>query len=126
MYNHFVQTFVDAQTASSKHYGAIARTETRLFGETHNPAVRKPDVIELDAERRRVCETVADRIIEKARSQFALGSARLLIQRPIIFQLANFDIERSLSRGILPDFDHLWSVLETQLGNIRVRDGDQQ
>lgn len=126
MYNHFVQNFVDAQTASLKHYGAIARIEIRLFGETQNPAVRAPDVIEIDTERRRVCETVADRIIEKARDQFAIGSARLVIHRPAIFRLANFDIDRSLFRGELPDFDRLWAVLQTQLRNIHTHAGEAQ
>lgn len=118
MYNHFVETFIDAQTAAWRHFDAIAKTETRLFGESRNPAVRAPSVGKIVAELRHVYETVADRIIGKARDQFATKGTPPAVNRANMFRLAEFDIERSLQLGETPDFDRLWRVLEMQLGGI--------
>ncbi|TCK33408.1 hypothetical protein B0G84_7628 [Paraburkholderia sp. BL8N3] len=40
MLNHFIQTFIDAQTVAGRHYSAIGETEKRLFGDAADPAVR--------------------------------------------------------------------------------------
>lgn len=126
MYNHFIQTFIDAQTAAWRHYSAIAATEKRLFPYTGEPAVRVPGTGEIVDELRRTYSALADRIIAKARQQFAIGAARPLISRKAVFERAGFDIERSLSLGEVPDFDRLWLVLESQLRGIGASAGEQQ
>ena len=126
MYNHFIQTFIDAQTAAWRHYSAIAATEKRLFADTSDPAVRVPGTGEIAEELRRTYAALADRIITKARQQFAVGAARPVINRREVFERAGFDIERSLSLGEVPDFDRLWLVLESQLRGIGAPAGEQQ
>lgn len=126
MYNHFIQTFIDAQTAAWRHYGAIAATERRLFADMSDPAVRVPGTGEIVEELRRTYAVLADRIITKARQQFAIGAARPVVDRKTVFQRAGFDIERSLILGEVPDFDRLWLVLESQLGGIGAPAGEQQ
>ncbi|MFM0608791.1 hypothetical protein PQR05_30100 [Paraburkholderia sediminicola] len=126
MYNHLIETFIDAQTAAWRHYSAIAATEKRLFADMSDPAVRVPGTGEIVEELRRTYSVLADRIITKARQQFAIGAARPVVDRKSVFEQAGFDIERSLSLGKAPDFDRLWLVLETQLGGIRGPAGEQQ
>ena len=126
MYNHFIQTFIDAQTAAWRHYSAIAATEKRLFPDSGEPAVRVPGTGAIVEELRRTYATLADRIISKARQQFAIGAARPLISRKAVFERAGFDIEHSLSLGEVPDFDRLWLVLESQLRGIGAPAGEQQ
>ncbi|MBT2792895.1 hypothetical protein [Paraburkholderia strydomiana] len=125
MFNHFIQTFIDAQTAAWRHYRAIAATEKRLFGEGQDPAVRVPTTAQVVDELRRTYETLATRIIWKAREQFACGGKRPLVDRAAIFKAAGFDVERSLALGEVPDFDLLWTVLEAQLGNIGAPAGER-
>lgn len=125
MYNHFIQTFIDAQTAAYRHYSAIAATEKRLFGDNAVSAVRPPCTAQIVAELRHVYGTLADRIITKARVQFANGAGRPTVDRKRLFELAGFDIERALQHGEVPDFDRLWRVLETELRGIDVLGGEQ-
>jgi len=125
MYNHFIQTFIDAQTAAWRHYSAVAATEKRLFGEGQDPAVRVPTTAQVVDELRRTYETLATRIIWKAREQFACDGKRPIVHRAAIFNAAGFDVERSLALGEVPDFDLLWTVLEAQLGNIGAPAGDR-
>lgn len=124
MFNHFIQTFIDAQTAAWRHYSAIAATEKRLFGDVGNPAVLVPDTTQILNELRRTYETLAIRIIFKARSEFAVGSARPVVFQDAVFKVAGFDIEHSLAMGEVPDFDRLWCVLQAQLANTRVHAGE--
>ncbi|MFL9886796.1 hypothetical protein SAMN05444172_9313 [Burkholderia sp. GAS332] len=126
MYNHFIETFIDAQTAAWRHYSAIAATEKRLFSDMSDPAVRVPGTGEIVEELRRTYSVFADRIITKARQQFAVGAARPVVDRKAVFARAGFDIERSLLLGTAPDFDRLWLALETQLGGIGAPAGEQQ
>lgn len=116
MFNHFIQTFIDAQTAAWRHYSAIAATEKRLFGDSHDPAVRVPTTSQVVDELRRTYETLAMRIIFKARDEFTVGAKRPVIHRKTIFEAAGFDIERSLALGEVPDFDWLYAVLLARLG----------
>ncbi|TGP40243.1 hypothetical protein EN871_28885 [bacterium M00.F.Ca.ET.228.01.1.1] len=125
MFNHFIQTFIDAQTAAWRHYSAIAATEKRLFGEGPDPAVRVPTTAQVVDELRRTYETLATRIIWKAREQFACEGKRPLVHRAAILKAAGFDAERSLALGEVPDFDLLWTVLEAQLGNIGAPAGER-
>ncbi|MDP9650755.1 hypothetical protein [Paraburkholderia caledonica] len=125
MFNHFIQTFIDAQTAAWRHYRAITATEKRLFGEGQDPAVRVPTTAQVVDELRRTYETLATRIIWKAREQFACGGKRPLVDRAAIFKAAGFDVERSLALGEVPDFDLLWTMLEAQLGNIGAPAGER-
>ncbi|RKT10621.1 hypothetical protein B0G69_8054 [Paraburkholderia sp. RAU2J] len=125
MFNHFIQTFIDAQTAAWRHYSAIAATEKRLFGEGPDPAVRVPTTAQVVDELRRTYETLATRIIWKAREQFACEGKRPLVHRAAILKAADFDVERSLALGEAPDFDLLWTVLESQLGNIGAPAGER-
>lgn len=125
MYNHFINTFIDAQTSAYRHYSAVAATERRLFGTTGDPAVRTPDTHEIVAELRRTYTALAQRIIAKARVQFAVGGARPVVSTQAVFARAEFDIERSLAAGEVPDFDRLWSVLEEQLRSIGAAAGEQ-
>ncbi|MGP8486072.1 hypothetical protein ACT2FY_08740 [Paraburkholderia fungorum] len=125
MYNHFIQTFIDAQTAAWRHYNAIAATEMRFFGDTSSPAVRVPGGAQIEAELKLVYETLALRIIEKARDRFAVGRARPTVSRSELYRRAGFDIDRSLAAGEVPDFDLLWTVLESQLGNIGAPAGER-
>ncbi|BFG80923.1 hypothetical protein PTKU46_89570 [Paraburkholderia terrae] len=118
MFNHFIQTFIDAQTAAWRHYSAVAATEKRLFGETPDPAVRVASTEQVIGELRRTYQTLATRIIWKARDQFAAGSVRPAVDRAAIFQMAGFDVERSLALGEVPDFDRLYAVLRAQLGAV--------
>ncbi|MFL9911977.1 hypothetical protein [Paraburkholderia sp. RL17-337-BIB-A] len=124
MSNHFIQTFIDAQTAAWRHYSAIAATEKRLFGESADPAVQVPGTTQILNELRRTYTTFASRIISKARDDFAVGSARPVVCREKLFKSAAFDIERSLSLGEVPDFDRLWSMLLAQLSNIGAPAGE--
>lgn len=117
MYNHFIRTFIDAQTAARRHYGAIASREKRLFGDTSDRAVRVPSDADIVDELRRVYETLATRIIEKACTQFGRDSAALFADRTTMFKEAGLDIDRSLSLGEVPDFDRLNALLEACLGN---------
>ncbi|BCF95185.1 hypothetical protein [Paraburkholderia largidicola] len=116
MFNHFIQTFIDAQTAAWRHYSAVAATEKRLFGETPDPAVRVASTDQVIGELRRTYQTLATRIIWKARDEFAAGSVRPVVDRAAIFQLAGFDVERSLALGEVPDFDRLYAVLQAHFG----------
>ena len=125
MYNHFIHTFIDAQTAAWRHYSAIAATEKRLFGDSRDPAVRVPTTAQVVDELRRTYETLATRIIWKAREQFACDGKRPLVDRAAIFKAAGFDVERSLALGEVPDFDLLWTVLEAQLGTIGAPAGER-
>ncbi|MEX3935731.1 hypothetical protein AB4Y32_28685 [Paraburkholderia phymatum] len=118
MFNHFIQTFIDAQTAAWRHYSAVAATEKRLFGETHAAAVRVPSTEQVISELRRTYETLATRIIWKARDEFAAGSVRPVVDRAAIFKMAGFDVERSLALGEVPDFDQLYAVLQAHLGPV--------
>ncbi|WP_229517908.1 hypothetical protein [Paraburkholderia terrae] len=118
MFNHFIQTFIDAQTAAWRHYSAVAATEKRLFGETLDPAVRVASTEQVVSELRRTYQTLATRIIWKARDQFAVGSVRPAVDRAAILQMAGFDVERSLALGEVPDFDRLYAVLRAQLGAV--------
>ncbi|WP_225031118.1 hypothetical protein [Paraburkholderia sp. XV] len=118
MFNHFIQTFIDAQTAAWRHYSAIAATEKRLFGETPDPAVRVASTEQVISEQRRTYQTLATRIIWKARTGFATRSVRPVVDRAAIFRLAGFDVERSLALGEVPDFDRLYAVLQAQLGPV--------
>lgn len=124
MYNHFIQTFIDAQTAAWRHYGAVAATERRLFGESANPAVLVPNTTQVINELRRTYETLASRIIFKARTEFAVGAVRPVVCQDALFKAAGFDIEHSLAMGEVPDFDRLWSVAQAQLSNIGAPAGD--
>ncbi|MFM0154867.1 hypothetical protein [Paraburkholderia sediminicola] len=81
MYNHLIETFIDAQTAAWRHYSAIAATEKRLFADMSDPAVRVPGTGEIVEELRRTYSVLADRIITKARQQFAIGAARPVVDR---------------------------------------------
>lgn len=126
MYNHFIETFIDAQTAAWRHYSAIAATEKRLFADMSDPAVRVPSTGEIVEELRRTYAVLADRIITRARQQFAVGAARPVVNRKAVFEQAGFDIERSLLLGKAPDFDRLWRVLEAQLGGIGAPAGEHQ
>jgi hypothetical protein len=117
MYNHFINAFIDAQTAAYRHYSAIAGIERRLFGESSAAAVRVPTTSEITAELRRVYGTLAIRIVERARSQFVNGGQRPVINLLAIAKLADFDIERSLARGEVPDFDRLWAIFEAQFSS---------
>ncbi|WP_176060296.1 hypothetical protein [Paraburkholderia sp. BCC1876] len=121
MYNHFVQTFIDAQTAAHRHYSAVAAVEKRLFGATRSPAVRPQTVDEIQTELRRVYSTVAAHIVAKARLRPPAGDA---IDCEKLFSVAGFDIERSLARGEVPDFDRLAQTLELQLGGVRAPAGE--
>ncbi|CAD6556484.1 hypothetical protein LMG28727_06119 [Paraburkholderia kirstenboschensis] len=125
MFNHFIQTFIDAQTAAWRHYSAVAATEKRLFGDTSTPAVRVPGTLQIEAELRHAYEALALRIIEKARDRFSVGRARPAVSRTQVYRQAGFDIERSLAAGEVPDFDLLWTVLESQLGNIGAPAGER-
>lgn len=125
MYNHFIQTFIDAQTAAYRHYSAIAETEKRLFGSGAVAAVRPAGTAQIVAELRRVYETLADRIITKARVEFPAVDGRPPVDRKRLFRLAAFDIERSLQQGVAPDFDRLWHVLETELRGVDVLGGER-
>ncbi|REG45437.1 hypothetical protein B0G80_9032 [Paraburkholderia sp. BL6669N2] len=116
MFNHFIQTFIDAQTAAWRHYSAVAATEKRLFSDSHDPAVRVPATTQVVDELRRTYETLAMRIIFKARDEFTVGAKRPVIHRATIFEAAGFDIERSLALGEVPDFDWLYAVLRARLG----------
>lgn len=118
MFNHFIQTFIDAQTAAWRHYSAVAATERRLFGETPDPAVRVASTEQVISELRRTYETLATRIIWKARAEFATGSVRPVVDRAAIFRLAGFDVERSLALGEVPDFDRLYAVLQAHFGAV--------
>lgn len=124
MYNHFIQTFIDAQAAAWRHYGAVAATEMRLFGESANPAVQVPNTTQVLNELRRTYETLASRIIFKVRSEFVVGAARTIICRDALFKAAGFDIEHSLAMGEVPDFDRLWSVVQVQLSSTGAPAGD--
>jgi hypothetical protein len=124
MFNHFIQTFIDAQTAAWRHYRAVAATETRLFGHVGDPAVRVLQTTQIEHELRRTYETLANRIIFKARSDFAKGSGRPVVCRETVFMAAGFDIERSLALGKVPDFDKLWNVLQVQLSGLSDRAGE--
>jgi hypothetical protein len=125
MFNHFIQTFIDAQTAAWRHYSAVAATEKRLFGDTNTPAVRVPGTLQIEAELRHAYEALALRIIEKARDRFSVGRARPAVSRTQVYRQAGFDIDRSLAAGEVPDFDLLWTVLESQLGNIGAPAGER-
>ena len=116
MYNHFIQTFIDAQTAAWRHYSAVAATEKRLFGESRDPAVRVATTAQVVDELRRTYETLAARIVVKASDDLAAGVKRPVIHRAAIFKAAGFDIERSLALGEVPDFDKLYAVLRASLG----------
>jgi hypothetical protein len=116
MFNHFIQTFIDAQTAAWRHYSAVAATEKRLFGETADPAVRVPSTSQVINELRRTYETLATRVIWKARNEFAAGSVRPVVDRAAVFQMAGFDIERSIALGEVPDFDRLYAAVQASLG----------
>jgi len=118
MFNHFIQTFIDAQTAAWRHYRAVAATEKRLFGETPDPAVRVASTEQVISELRRTYETLAARIIWKARGEFAAGSVRPPVDRAAIFKMAGFDVERSLALGEVPDFDRLYAALQALLGPV--------
>ncbi|WP_175773007.1 hypothetical protein [Paraburkholderia phenazinium] len=118
MYNHFINTFIDAQTAAWRHYSAVAGTEERLFGRRGASAVRVPTTAEITAELRRVYTALAQRMVERVRTQFACGGARPVVNLASVAKRAGFDIERSLARGDVPDFDRLWLVMEAQLGTI--------
>ena len=118
MFNHFIQTFIDAQTAAWRHYSAVAATEKRLFGETPDPAVRVATTEQVIGELRRTYQTLATRIIWKARDEFAAGSVRPVVDRVAIFEMAGFDVERSLALGEVPDFDRLYAVLQALLGPV--------
>ncbi|HEX7934178.1 MAG TPA: hypothetical protein VF573_14045 [Paraburkholderia sp.] len=116
MFNHFIQTFIDAQTAAWRHYSAVAATEKRLFGDSREPAVRVPTTAQVVDELRRTYETLASRVIVKASDDLAVGVKRPVIDRAAIFKAAGFDIERSLALGEIPDFDRLYAVLRASLG----------
>jgi hypothetical protein len=118
MFNHFIQTFIDAQTAAWRHYSAIAATEKRLFGDATVPAVRVPSTGVIVDELRRTYETLATRIIWKVRDEFAVDGKRPLINRASVFEAASFDIERSLALGEVPDFDRLYVVLRASFGAV--------
>lgn len=124
MFNHFIQTFIDAQTAAWRHYRAVAATETRLFGQVGEPAVRVLQTTQIEDELRRTYEALATRMIFKARSDFAKGSARPVLFQETVFKVAGFDIEQSLARGEVPDFDKLWSVLQAQLSVLSDQAGE--
>ncbi|MDT8842569.1 hypothetical protein ParKJ_34605 [Paraburkholderia fungorum] len=124
MFNHLIQTFIDAQTAAWRHYRAVAATERRIFGESANPAVQVPNTTQVVNELRRTYETLASRIIFKARSEFAEGEVRPIVCQDALFKAAGFDIEHSLAMGEVPDFDGLWSVVQAQLSNSGTADGD--
>lgn len=117
MYNHFINAFIDAQTAAHSHYSAVAAIEKRLLGECAAPAVRVPTTNETTSELRRVYGTLTIRIVERARAQFAHEGRRPVINLLATAKRADFDIERSLASGEVPDFDRLWATLETQLGS---------
>jgi hypothetical protein len=118
MLNHFIQTFIDAQTAAWRHYRAVAITEKRLFSETPDPAVRVATTKQVIGELRRTYQTLATRIIWKARDEFAAASVRPAVDRAAVFKMAGFDVERSLALGEVPDFDRLYSVLQALLGPV--------
>ncbi|WOD14043.1 hypothetical protein [Paraburkholderia kirstenboschensis] len=105
MFNHFIQTFIDAQTAAWRHYTAIAATEKRLFGQSHDPPVPVPTTAQLVDVLWLTYKTLATRTIFMARDEFAVGAKRPLIHRAAIFNVASFDIERSLGLVEVPDFD---------------------
>jgi hypothetical protein len=126
MYNHFINTFIDAQTAAWRHYSAVAGTEERLFGRCGASAVRVPTTAEITDELRRVYTALALRMVERARTQFACGGVRPVVNLASMAERAGFDIERSLARGDVPDFDRLWLVMEAQLGTIGVPAGAGQ
>jgi hypothetical protein len=45
MYNQFINTFIDAQTAAWRQYSAVAAAEKSLFGESLATAVRVPQPV---------------------------------------------------------------------------------
>jgi hypothetical protein len=126
MYNQFVNTFIDAQTDAWRQYSAVATAEKSLFGASVATAVRVPTTNEITAELRRVYGALALRMVERARSQFASGSARPVVNLASMAEKADFDIERSLARGDVPDFDRLWLTMEAQLGMIGAPTGAGQ
>jgi hypothetical protein len=125
MFNQFINTFIDAQTAAWRQYRSVAAIEKLLFGESVEPVVRVPATGEITAELRRVYRALAQRMVELARKQFARGSARLVVNLASIGDSADFDIERSLARGEVPDFDRLWATLETHFGALRAASEDE-
>ena len=116
MYNHFINLYIDAQTAAVCHYGAIAGIEKQLFGKSATPAGRVQTTGEIMAELRRVYGRLTTRVVERARLQFANDGQRPAINLLTTAKLAGFDIERSLSLGEVPDFDRLWATLEARFG----------
>jgi hypothetical protein len=123
MYNQLINAFIDAQTAAWRQYSAAAALEKRLLGESAAPAVRVPTTDEITTELRRVYWTLMTRMVRRASVQFARDGVRLSVNKGNMAELANFDIERSLARGEVPDFDSLWRVMELQLGNIGAAPG---
>jgi acyl-CoA reductase-like NAD-dependent aldehyde dehydrogenase len=126
MYNHLIHTFIDAQTAAHRHYSAVCATEQKIFGAIGEPALKAPCTHEVIAELRRAYNSLADRIIMKARREFSNGAAMPVVSRRATFLRAGFDIERALTLGEVPDFDHLWHVVQAQLSGINLPSGESR
>jgi hypothetical protein len=126
MYNQLINTFIDAQTAAHRYYSAVSATEQQIFGAIGEPAVKAPGTHEVIAELRRAYNALPDRIIMKARREFSGGAAMPVVSKRATFLRAGFDIERSLTLGEVPDFDHLCHVVQTQLSAIRLSEGESR
>ena len=126
MYNQLINTFIDAQTVAHRHYSAVSAAEQIIFGAVGEPALKAPGTGVVIAELRRVYSALADRIIMKARRDFSSGAAMPVINRRATFLRAGLDIERSLTLGEVPDFDHLWHIVQTQLSGVRVSEGESR
>lgn len=126
MYNQLINTFIDAQTVAHRHYSAVSAVEQQIFGAIGEPVVKAPGSQDVTAELRRAYSALADRIIMKARREFVNGAATPVVSRRVTFFRAGFDVERSLMRGEVPDFDRLWDVVQMQLIGVRALAGESQ
>jgi hypothetical protein len=127
MYNKLVSEFIDAQTAAWRSYCALARLEDQTLGMTMRcpRAIRVPTTTDTVAELRRVYTALVDRIIEKTQRNYATAAAVPAVSRASICALAGLDIERSLRECVVPDFDQLAELLDTQLRRVTDK-GDAQ
>ena len=119
MYNRFVNAFIDAQTESLRLYREVVRAEAAVFGASYaGQVVRVPTTGEIVNELRVVYESVITRIIDRARTQYAVGRARPVVNRAAVCKEAGIDIDRAMAMDEVPDFDRLWETLDVRLQRI--------
>jgi hypothetical protein len=100
MYNRFVNAFIDAQTESLRLYREVVRAEAAVFGASYaGQVVRVPTTGEIVNELRVVYESVITRIIDRARTQYAVGRARPVVNRAAVCKEAGIDIDRAMAMG---------------------------